>query len=177
MCNRPVCRFIAAARRAVLGMQRRAEASERRKRMKFLMVAAGVLALGGVAQAQDFDLAAGEKVFKKCMACHAIGPDAKNKVGPQLNGLVGREVAKVEGFKYSEGDGSMTAWGAGKKWDVATLKAYLPKPKDLVPKTKMAFAGLKDEAEINNLIAYVAQFDAAGATVDPKAVLDANKGM
>lgn len=144
--------------------------------MKWILVAAGVLALGGAAQAQDFDLAAGETAFKKCAACHAVGPDAKNKVGPMLNGIVGREVAKVEGFKYSEGEGSMTEWGAGKKWDVATLEHYLPKPKDLIPKTKMAFAGLKKEDEIKNVIAYLAQFDATGAKVDPKTVMDANKG-
>ncbi len=145
--------------------------------MKRVLIAAGILAFAGAAQAQDFDLAAGETVFKKCAACHAVGPEAKNKVGPVLNGLIGREVAKVEGFKYSQGEGSMTEWGAGKKWDVATLTSYLPKPKDLVPKTKMAFAGLNKPEDVTNVIAYVAQFDAAGAKVDPKAVLDANKGM
>ena len=139
--------------------------------MKRLAVAAMVVLAAGAAQAQDFDLAAGEKVFAKCKACHAVGPGAKNKVGPELNGLIGRPVASVEGFKYSTGDGSMTAFGEGKTWDAAELEAYLPKPKDLVPKTKMAFAGLKKPEDITNVIAYLASFDAEGNEVDPATVL------
>ena len=125
-----------------------------------VLAATAVLALSGAALA-DGDPAAGEKVFKKCTACHAVGPDAKNKVGPELNGIVGRKVASVEGFKYSP---AMTAFGAGDKvWDAATIDAYLADPKGFVAKNKMAFAGLKKDDERANVIAYLDQFAEDGA--------------
>ena len=125
-----------------------------------VLAATALLALSGAALA-DGDPAAGEKVFKKCTACHAVGPDAKNKVGPELNGIVGRKVASVEGFKYSP---AMTEFGAGDKvWDAATVDAYLADPKGFVPKNKMAFAGLKKDDERANVIAYLDQFAEDGA--------------
>ena len=141
------------------------------------IVAAGFVLAASGAFAQDFDLAAGEKVFNKCKACHAVGPDAKNKVGPELNGVVGRPWGAVEGFKYSDGkDGTLKALGDGKVWDVGTLSAYLTKPKDVIPGGKMAFAGLKKPEDIANVIAYLAQYAADGAMTDPAAVLQANGG-
>lgn len=106
------------------------------------------------------DAAKGEKVFKKCMACHMVGPTAKPRVGPPLNGIVGAKWAHFEGFKYSQDilDGA----AAGKVWDDANLNSYLTNPKVLAPKGKMAFAGVKNDAERADLIAYLAQFDAAG---------------
>ena len=91
------------------------------------------------------DAAKGEKVFNKCKACHDVEKGV-NKVGPTLKGVVGRKAASVADYKYSE---AMIAKGAeGVVWDEATLTAYLPDPKAFVPKTKMAFAGLKKPEEI-----------------------------
>ncbi|MFG1478295.1 cytochrome c family protein [Xanthobacter sp. V4C-4] len=103
----------------------------------------------------------GANVFKKCMACHAIGPDAKTKVGPPLNGIVGAKWAHFEGYPYSQDikDGA----AAGKVWDLATLDNYITNPKVLAPKGKMAFAGVKNDEERADLIAFLAQFDASGA--------------
>lgn len=110
----------------------------------FLLTAAPVHAEG--------DAAKGEQVFKKCMACHTVN-DKTNKVGPHLVGIVGRPVASVEGYKYSE---SMTAHAATVAvWDEASLQAYLENPKAIVPKSKMAFAGLKKEDERADLIAFL----------------------
>ncbi|MEP9351209.1 cytochrome c family protein [Xanthobacter sp. KR7-225] len=112
------------------------------------------------AEARAPDVAKGETAFKKCLACHAIGPGAKAKVGPPLNGIVGAKWAHFEGYAYSQDikDGA----AAGKVWDDATLNAYLTNPKSLAPKGKMAFAGIKNEAERADLIAYLAQFDLEG---------------
>ncbi|MEV8467508.1 cytochrome c family protein [Fluviibacterium sp. DFM31] len=105
----------------------------------------------------DGDPEAGEKVFKKCKACHAVGADAKNKVGPQLNGIVGNAAGQVEGFKYS--DNLLELAAEGLTWDEPTLTIYLAKPKDLIPKTKMSFAGLRKDEEIQNVIAYLQTFE------------------
>ena len=97
------------------------------------------------------DAAAGEKVYKKCKACHSL-EEGKNKVGPSLYGIMGRPAGEVEGYKYSK-----ALKDSGLTWDDATLDKYLEKPKDLVPKTKMAFPGLKKEADRQNVIAYIEQ--------------------
>lgn len=145
--------------------------------MKAFFLAAAVLAVSGVAAAaQDIDLAAGEKVFKKCRACHAVGADAKNKVGPTLNGVVGRAWGAVEGFKYSKGrDGTLVqmAEADGRVWDIASLDAYLKKPKDVIPKGRMAFAGLRKDDDRAAVIAYLASFAEDGSEVDPAPVLNA----
>ncbi|WP_068116778.1 c-type cytochrome [Tropicimonas marinistellae] len=104
----------------------------------------------------DGDAAAGEKVFKKCKACHAVGDGAKNKVGPLLNGIVDSPAGQVEGFKYS--DNLLELAEGGLVWDDAALATYLTKPKDLIPKGKMSFAGLKKEADIVNVVAYLRTF-------------------
>ncbi|MFO1151798.1 MAG: cytochrome c family protein [Alsobacter sp.] len=103
------------------------------------------------------DAAAGEKVFLKCKACHQIGEGAKNAVGPVLNGVVGRHSGSVEGYNYSDANKN-----SGLTWDEATLKEYLKNPKAKVPGTKMIFPGLPNEADIDNVIAYLKQFDASG---------------
>ena len=98
------------------------------------------------------DPAAGKKVFNKCKACHFVDKE-KNKVGPYLKGVVGRKAAAVEGFKYSE---AMKAKAAeGLVWTEENLKAYLAAPKKFVPGNKMAFAGLKKEKDIADVIAYL----------------------
>lgn len=125
--------------------------------MKRLMMIAGTALLALTVQASaEGDPAKGEKVFKKCKACHAVGPDAKNKVGPMLNGIVDNSWGAVENYKYSK---SLIALGDGKVWDVETLDAYLTKPKDVIPKGKMAFAGLRKEDDRANVIAYLATFE------------------
>jgi len=99
---------------------------------------------------------AGAKVFKKCAACHKVGDGAKNSTGPMLNGIVGRAVGTVDGFKYSN---DMAAAGAdGMIWDDANLHAFLEKPKSLIAKTKMSFAGLKKPEDRDAVIAYLATF-------------------
>lgn len=115
---------------------------------KLVMAVAVIAALPSAASAQDAE--AGKAVFKKCLACHAIGEGAKNKVGPQLNGIVGRKAAAVEGFNYSD-----ALKNSGKTWDEATLDAYLANPKEFIPGNKMVFVGLKDEADRKNIIAYM----------------------
>lgn len=116
------------------------------------------LAAGFAFAAQaDGDVEKGEKVFKKCAACHAVGDGAKNKIGPQLNGIIGRPAAAVEGFKYSE---PMKAKAAeGLVWTSEVLHEYLKKPSDMVKGTSMSFAGLRKDDERDDVIAYLAQFN------------------
>lgn len=101
-----------------------------------------------LAQAEG-DAAEGEKVFKKCKACHVIDSE-KNRLGPHLIGIVGREAGSVDGFKYSK-----AMQESGITWDETTIDEYLADPKGYVPKNKMAFVGLKDEADRANVIAYL----------------------
>jgi len=120
-------------------------------RLKSLFLAAALpLLVTGSALAQD--AAAGKIVFKKCMACHSADKD-QNKVGPHLVGIVGRKAASIEGFAYSD---AMKAKGAeGLIWDEANITAYVKAPKEFIPDNKMAFAGLKKDDEIANLLAYL----------------------
>ena len=120
--------------------------------MKTFISAAAFLVLASTsAQAQD--AAAGEKVFKKCMACHAVGDGAKNKVGPVLNGVVGRAAGTAEGFNYSQP--MKDAGAGGLVWTEENIGKYLENPKELVKGNKMAFAGLKKEDERANVIAFL----------------------
>ncbi len=96
------------------------------------------------------DVAAGEKLFKKCKACHKLDEGA-NATGPSLFGIVGRDVGKAEGFGYS---GTMADLGGA--WTPERISEFLIKPKDMVPGTKMSFAGLKKVTDRANLIAYLA---------------------
>jgi cytochrome c len=121
----------------------------------FVLSAALLLASLGAAQAQD--AAAGEKVFAQCKACHQIGENAKNAVGPVLNGVIGRPAGSVEGYNYSAANKN-----SGLTWDEATFREYIKDPKAKVPGTKMIFAGVKDEKRVDDLVAYLKQFDASG---------------
>ena len=104
------------------------------------------------------DASAGEAVFRKCMACHAVGEGAGNKMGPELNGVVGRPVAAVADFNYSSALREMGE--EGKSWTPEKLSAFLEAPRAYAPGTKMAFPGLKDQADRDDVIAYLASFDA-----------------
>ena len=99
------------------------------------------------------DVAKGEKVFKKCKACHYVDQE-KNKTGPHLVGLFGRAAGSVEGYKYSA-----AMKESGIVWDENTLAEYLKAPKAYVKGTKMAFAGLKKDADVDNIIAYLKSFN------------------
>lgn len=123
-----------------------------------LIIAAVCTTASSAAWAQD--LAAGKSSFNKCMACHAIGENAKNKVGPELNGLNGRKSGTVEGYSYSDANKN-----SGITWDEAVFKEYIKDPKAKIPGTKMAFAGIKKETEVNDLWAYVSQFDKDGKII------------
>lgn len=99
----------------------------------------------------------GEKVFRKCKACHAVGEDAKNKVGPTLNGIMGAEAGANPDFKYS--DALMEKAAEGLVWTEEEMAAFLTKPKEYLPKTKMSFAGLRKEDDVADVIAYLATFN------------------
>jgi cytochrome c len=114
------------------------------------------MAMTGAAKAQD--LAAGEQSFRKCGPCHSVGEDARNKVGPQLNGLDGRKSGTAPDYSYSEANKQ-----ADITWSEATFKDYIQNPMAKVPGTKMAFAGVKNEKEIADLWAYLKQFSADGS--------------
>jgi len=112
-------------------------------------------ALGMPAHAQD--AAAGEKVYVQCRACHQIGENAKNGVGPLLNGLFGRTAGTIEGYNYSEANKK-----SGIVWDEKVFAEYIQNPRAKIPGTKMIYAGLKDEKRIQDLIAFLKQFDKDG---------------
>ncbi|QLF68507.1 cytochrome c family protein [Peteryoungia desertarenae] len=118
---------------------------------------AALFLVPSMAMAQEGDVAAGEQVFKKCSACHNVETD-KNKVGPHLQNVFGRQPGALEGFKYSN---AMVAFGEGKVWDDALMTEYLANPRGVVKGTRMAFAGLKDEKELADVIAYLKQFSTA----------------
>lgn len=108
-------------------------------------------------QAQAQDVAAGEKSFNKCRACHQVGETAKNTVGPILNGLFGRKSGTVAGYNYSDANKN-----SGLTWDDAVFNDYIKDPKGKIPGTKMSFAGIKNEQEIKDLTAFLKQFAADG---------------
>lgn len=125
--------------------------------------AAAVIAAAFVHQAQAEEVAAplgdparGEKVFRKCAGCHAVGAEAANKVGPQLNGLFGRTAGTAPDFTYS--DGLAREGRNGLVWDYDHLDAYLENPKALVSDTRMNFRGLKDAQDRHDVLAYLRQF-------------------
>ncbi len=125
--------------------------------MKGLTAAAFIAAtslFAASAQAEG-DLASGKKVFNKCKACHVVDQE-KNRVGPHLVGLFGREAGAVEGYKYSK-----AMKNAGITWNEETLDAYLEKPKQYIKGTKMVFAGLRKGKDRRNIIAYLKQATAA----------------
>ena len=120
--------------------------------MRKMMTAALGLALFTL-PALAGDAVKGAKVYKKCVSCHMIGDKAKNRVGPQLNGIIGRDIASVADYKYSK---AMVKYAATEKvWTEENLAAYLTKPSKVVKGGRMAFAGLRKEKDRDNVIAYL----------------------
>jgi cytochrome c len=113
--------------------------------------------IGWVGSASAQDVAAGEKSFRKCLPCHSIGPDAKNKVGPEQNGLDGRKAGTVNGYSYTDANKN-----SGIVWNEDTFKSYIVDPRAKIPGTKMIFPGIKNPQEATDLWAYIKQFDDAG---------------
>ena len=116
------------------------------------LIAGAALTVGFAAVAAAQDVAAGEKTFNICRACHEMGEGAKNMVGPVLNGVVGRKSGSYPGYTYSDANKN-----SGITWDEATLLEYLKNPRAKVPGTKMLFPGLKKEDDIVNVIAFLKQ--------------------
>ena len=100
----------------------------------------------------DADVGKGEKVVKKCVACHSFDNGGANKVGPNLWDIVNKPAAGVDGFKYSA---ALTEYGGDNTWSFENLDAFLASPKKTVPKTAMAFAGLKKATDRANVLAYL----------------------
>jgi cytochrome c len=123
----------------------------------FIIAAAIIAAATQTALAQDAQK--GKTVFAICMACHSIGPGATNKVGPELNGLDGRHSGSVPNFDYSDANKK-----SGIVWGEDIFKKYIQNPQGVVPGTKMIFPGIKNEQQVNDLWAYVSQFNADGTT-------------
>ncbi len=123
-----------------------------------ITLAIAALAVAAIAQsAQAQDLAAGEQSFHKCLPCHSVGEGAKNKVGPELNGLDGRHSGSAPGYHYSDANKN-----SGIVWAEATFKEYIMDPRGKIKGTKMIFPGIKNEKEIANLWAYLKQFGPDG---------------
>jgi cytochrome c len=124
--------------------------------MRPLLLLSLALVLPAMSSAQAQNVAAGEKLFSQCRACHQVGDTVKDEVGPVLNGLFGRKAGMVEGYTYSPANKN-----SGLTWDEATFREYIKDPKAKVPGTKMVYPGIKDEKKVDDLIAYLHQFDKA----------------
>ena len=121
------------------------------------LIPVALLAVACSREVRAQDAAAGEKIFGVCKTCHQIGETAKNGVGPNLNGIMGRKAGSVPGYTYSAANKD-----SGITWDEGTFREYIKDPKAKLPGTKMAFAGLKDEQKVSDLVAFLKQFGADG---------------
>jgi cytochrome c len=121
-----------------------------------LLAVLALLSQSTPAAAQDGKAEDGAEVYKKCRSCHEHGPDAKNKLGPNLNDIIGRKAGSVDGFPYS--DPNKAAGANGLVWTEDVLFKYLENPLAFMPGTRMAFAGLKDEQDRRDVIAYLKTF-------------------
>jgi cytochrome c len=133
--------------------QRIIEMVVEKKRRTFRMrraVVAGLLLAGSATAAPAADPAAGQQIFKaQCGICHSVAAGV-NGIGPTLFGVVGRSAGGVPGFQYTDDHKKL-----GVTWDASTLDKYLTNPRAMVPDTTMIYAGLKDDADRANLIAYL----------------------
>jgi cytochrome c len=131
------------------------QAMKRPTLIALAMIASSAASPAALAQ----DAAAGKISFNRCLACHAVGEGAKNKVGPILNGLDGRKSGTVEGYSYSDANK-----GSGITWNKDQFLDYIKDPKAKIPGTKMVFAGIKKGNEAADLWAFLAQYDKDGET-------------
>ena len=120
--------------------------------MKALVLGVALLGLSAGAALADGDAAAGKKAFAKCLSCHAVGEGAKAKTGPVLNDLFGA-VAGVGDYNFS--DAMKKKGEEGLVWTPETFAEFIKAPKAYVPGTKMSFAGVKDDAQIADITAYL----------------------
>lgn len=125
--------------------------------IKITVLLAAVLVARMAAAEEAGDIAAGERSWNKCRACHQIGEGARNLVGPHLNGLFGRAAGTVEGYSFSAANKA-----SGITWDETVFAEYIRDPKARIPGTKMVFAGLRSDKEIRDLSAFLKQFGADG---------------
>jgi cytochrome c len=116
----------------------------------FALAASSVVAVAG-------DVTAGHASFRKCMPCHDVGETAKNKVGPELNGINGRHSGTAPGYNYSNANKN-----SGIVWSEATFKEYIKDPKAKIPGTKMVFPGIKNEKEADDLWSFLQQYGPDG---------------
>ena len=123
------------------------------RRLILPMLVAAVASLPGIASAQSGDAAAGQRVFNQCRACHTADQGGRNGVGPNLFGIVGRKAASIDGFRYSANMRSLAEGGL--EWNEDRLRAYITNPKAVVPQGSMSFPGLRNETQLNDLIAYL----------------------
>lgn len=131
-------------------------------------LAAFLFSLAALPAFAEGDPAKGEKVFKKCAACHSVQEGAPSKAGPNLHGVVGRTSGALEGFTFSE---AMTKAGAdGHVWTAEEILKFVENPKQVIPGTKMTFAGLKKPEERADVVAFLtANSPAAGAAAEAPA--------
>ncbi len=122
--------------------------------MTQMAVLAAIMAAPAAAFAQDGDAAAGQRVFNQCRACHTTNEGGRSGVGPNLFAIVGRRAGTVEGFRYSA---NMRELGAeGLTWTDDRLRAYVANPKAVVPRGSMSYPGLRNETQVNDLMAFLA---------------------
>lgn len=127
--------------------------------MRAWVIMGAALALAPMTGAMAQDAEAGQRVFNQCRACHTINAGGRNGVGPNLHGFWDRQAGQVQGFRYSANMQQLAAGGL--KWDEATLRRYLTNPKDVVPQGSMAFNGIRNEEQLNNLLAFLRQASTA----------------
>ena len=123
-------------------------------RLAALALVAGLGAsIAAPASAQD--AAAGQRVFNQCRACHTIDAGGRNGVGPNLHGIVGRRAGSIEGFRYSANMRELA--GSGLTWTEDKLREYITNPKAVVPSGSMSFPGIRNEQQLNDLLAFLKQ--------------------
>lgn len=124
------------------------------RRMMLTVVLAMGAAMPGTAFAEEGNAEAGRRVFNQCRACHTADQGGRNSVGPNLWGIVGRKAGSIEGFRYSANLRELAEGGL--EWNEDRLRAYIHNPKSVIPRGSMSFPGIRNETQINDLIAYLA---------------------
>lgn len=124
------------------------------RRLVLGMVVAAAASMPAMAFAEAGNAEAGQRVFNQCRACHTINEGGRHGVGPNLWGVVGRRAGAIEGFRYSSNMRELAAGGL--TWTEDRLRAYIQNPKSVVPQGSMSYVGLRNETQLNDLMAYLA---------------------